>query len=533
MWSALSILFFLLAIKSKQVAVTLPAFLILYELCFVSRGNRKILSKRFIYLKVALVVILLSLTVWKFSQYIVIDSNMYYFHYLLSGSQLTYSHILYNIVTLFTYYVKNILFPLNLLPDYSVLSSKLFLGKTFVLSLSFFVFYLYLICRFYRRHKVVSFGLIWFLLNYLVISPLNSAAYPLADRYIYLPSYGISLAIGVVLNRGMANLTSGRNERLYMAALFTCLFCFSVLTINYNRHWKNNSTLWEYGLRKNPASFPARFNVATEYINKEMFSEAESALMKIPALDPRSNQFFDKNIILIDLYYHRGDVSDAFDLFKANVRRIDGSYNPGLIYPHIYKYASLLSKHGYIKDALRAYDILFREGYRKDIVLRRMKNLRNVQGENRSYKIENLKKAIIANPEDIRPRVNLGILYYEDFSYEMAERELLEALKLDNNSFEAHYDLGLVYKKTKRFEEAAMEFEKAALLRVKVPPVVYDNLGLVYKNLGRDEDSIEQFRMAINVQSDFAISYKHLGDAYRRVGNNAKAVGAYNSFLKY
>ena len=39
-------------------------------------------------------------------------------------------------------------------------------------------------------------------------------------------------------------------------------------------------------------------------------------------------------------------------------------------------------------------------------------------------------------------------------------------------------NLGLIYNKTGRFEEAAAEFEKAVLLRNKVPPVVHDNLGI-------------------------------------------------------
>lgn len=532
LWSISTVLFFLLAYKSKEVAVTLPFVLLLYELCYISKDKRLIAGNRFVYPKVAFAVIILALASHKFSHYIIIDNNKYYARYQLSGNQLTYPLVLYNIITVFTYYVKNLLLPINLLPDYSPLSSKLSISKVFLFSFFFFVAYLYLIYRCYRKQKGIFFGLIWFLLNYLIVSPLNDGIYPLADRYAYLPSFGISLVIGIALNRLMTVTVSREHKSFYLIVLFVCLCCFSVLTINYSRYWKDSFTLWEYTLKREPNSLIARMGLAEEYLNKNMLSSAESELMRVSYINPKSTKSFMKNSVLSRLYYKKGDVAAAFDLFRATVKRLDGS-NPNMEYPYIYEFAAELSKHGYLKDALGAYDVLLRAGYKENIVSQRIHGLRLIIEDKNRHKISTLKKAIIANPNDIRSIVNLGTFYYQYFIYDLAEREFIKALKINKGSFEASYNLGLVYKKRAMYEETAKMFENAISSRDQVPAFVYDNLGQIYEKLGREQDAIGQYVLAVTVQKKFAMSYYHLGSLYAKMGKLLKAAEAYRLFLKY
>ena len=531
-WAGLSAFFFLLAFRSKEVAITLPAFFVFYELLFVERDKRVILHAKYAYLKIAFLLIALLLSVSKFAEYLFLSSNQYYFHYRLPGELMEYTHVLNNILVVFVYYLRNFLFPINLLPDYFIPAEGSLFNLPFAFSFSCLVFYLYMIYLSYRKNRVVCFALIWFLVNYLVISPLNLGVYPLCDRYLYLPSFGLCAVSGIVLSKGFATAIVEVNPAMRQAFLGLLLLCMAVLSVNYNTYWKNDMALWGNALKKNPESRIGRINLAVEYGKSGRFAEAEAQILKMGDMDPRDLTGRNAKMILSEIYYRRHDKNRAFETYRSLVAKVDHA-NPNVTYPYILKFAAFFKESGFYKEALEAYSILAEANYKSDKVSPQLMRLKRVLEYNKNEEIKVLKNAILSSPGDLRPRVNLAILYYNMLSYDDAEKVLTEALKVHGNSFEARYNLGLIYNKTGRFEEAAAEFETAVSLRTKVPAVVYDNLGLVYLRLDRDGDAIEQFLMAINAQSNFALSYKHLGDAYRRVGNNAKAVDAYNSFLRY
>ena len=532
LWSGLSAFFFLLAFRSKEIAVTLPAFFLFYELLFVEKDKRLLLHKRFAWLKMALLLVALLLSVSKFAGYISLNRGAYYFHYRLSGELLEYTHILNNIFIVFVYYLRNFLFPINLLPDYFIPAEGSLFNLSLAFSFSCLVFYLYMIYLSYRKNRAICFALIWFLVNYLVISPLNIAIYPLCDRYLYLPSLGLCAVSGIVLNKGLS-AGNMKGATVIRKTLLTFLFLsMAVLSVNYNTYWENNKVLWEHALKKNPEARIGRISLATEYGKSGRLAEAEAQILKMGEMNPRDNNNQHANMVLSRIYYKRGDKNRAFERYRSVVANVDHT-NYNITYPYILKFAALFKESGFYKEALEAYSILEKANYKSEIVSSQVMRLKRVIEDKKSEEIKLLKSAILSDPGDIRPRVNLAIIYYNILSYYKAEELLTGALKIDGNSFETRYNLGLVYKKTSRFDEAALEFEKTALLRIKVPPAVHDNLGLVYMELGRDEDAIGQFLMAVNIQRNYALAYLHLGNAYRRVGNDMEALDAYKAFLRY
>lgn len=528
----LSALFFLLAFRSKEIAIAIPAVFVLYELLYVEKDKRIIFHPKFAYYKIALFIIVLALSLSKFAGYILLDRNSYYFHYRLSGELMEYTHILYNSSIVFVYYIRNFLFPLNLLPDYFIPARGSLLNLSFALSFCFIVSYLYIIYISYRKNRAICFGLSWFLLNYLPISPFNIHVYPLCDRYIYLPSFGAAMVSGIVLDRWLAVSANKEKPLIGQTLLAIAFMCLAILSINYNTYWKNNFVLWEHALKGNPDSRIGRLNMSGEYGKMGRLDEAKNQIIKMGELDPRDLNGKQANMNLSEIYYRRQDKERAFELYRAIVAKVDHA-NPNITYPYILKFAYFFKESGLYKESLEAFNILKQARYRPDVVVSQVEKL-NKMLENRNIgEIEMLKTAILSAPQDIRPRVNLGIIYYNILSYNKAEKLLREALKINSDSFEVRYNLGLVYMKKDDFEKAAIEFENAALLRRSTPPVLHDNLGLVYIKLGREEDALNQFLLAIRADKEFALSYLHLGNVYRLRNNNLKAINAYRAFLKY
>jgi len=85
--------------------------------------------------------------------------------------------------------------------------------------------------------------------------------------------------------------------------------------------------------------------------------------------------------------------------------------------------------------------------------------------------IEALNAAVTINPQSVNAQLFLGMVLRIDGSYEKAEKTLLQAKKLAENSpvAEVHWQLALLYEKTGRNKKAADELERYLKLSPKAP----------------------------------------------------------------
>ena len=74
-------------------------------------------------------------------------------------------------------------------------------------------------------------------------------------------------------------------------------------------------------------------------------------------------------------------------------------------------------------------------------------------------------------------------------AFDVAEQEYREAINIDPNFAEAHYNLGLLLINSKRFEEAEKEFLE--VVRIRPDARAYGNLGILYFETGKKEKAKE------------------------------------------
>ena len=72
---------------------------------------------------------------------------------------------------------------------------------------------------------------------------------------------------------------------------------------------------------------------------------------------------------------------------------------------------------------------------------------------------------------------------------------MLKAIELLPSSPEAHFNLGNVFLKTKRFDKALARYTKALELRPDFPEA-YENIGRLLEAIGKKEESVECFSRA-------------------------------------
>jgi len=111
-----------------------------------------------------------------------------------------------------------------------------------------------------------------------------------------------------------------------------------------------------------------------------------------------------------------------------------------------------------------------------------------------------------------------------------AERLFREALKLDPNSVEANFQLGLLYtKQRKNLEEAIRRLEKARALQPDLAGA-YIALGSAFLESGNARHAADSLETAVKLTPDSAEPYYVLASAYRKLHEDGKAEAALAAF---
>jgi tetratricopeptide (TPR) repeat protein len=120
------------------------------------------------------------------------------------------------------------------------------------------------------RNRLASFGLLWFLVGVLPTLAVSKKAAGMADRYVFIASFGLILsAIALLSARSDARLPSnpvqaGARKLLAPLGAVFALF-FAALTWQRVRAWHDTETLFVDTLRKDPGNIFAARTLARYY----------------------------------------------------------------------------------------------------------------------------------------------------------------------------------------------------------------------------------------------------------------------------
>ena len=105
-----------------------------------------------------------------------------------------------------------------------------------------------------------------------------------------------------------------------------------------------------------------------------------------------------------------------------------------------------------------------------------------------------------------------------------AEKALLTILKFDEKNAAAYNRLGILYAKSKKFDEAVECFEIAQSLDNN--PASIHNAGLIYLETGAYEKAEMAFKQAIELEGDVPARYMALAKTEEKLGSTKKAIEA-------
>ena len=462
-----SLLSVLLAMDTKEIAVTLPAIVALWELSFQSGKLRK----RLLYLLPYA------------AAFFMIPARL-----LLSGSPLLsgegdtpvppMTDYLFTQFRVIVTYLRLLVFPVNQNLDYDYPVYSSFMNPNVWLSFIFLVLIVaagvWLFVRSGKKEgaaplRLAAFGIFWFFITLSVESSFISIADVIFEHRVYLPSVGIFIAAITLLMMAGAYLKS-RSRIVFPVLIALMAAWIGVLgfaTYTRNGVWGSAISIWSDTAKKSPLKARPHINLGNAYLDSRQITKGVAELEQAVRLRP------DYPIGLIALataYQMNGQYAEA-DAPLQTALQID----PGSAEVHDHLGANY--------RALKQYDKAISEyGIATDI-----------------------------NPDMPNAYFNLGGIYSDLGQKDKAMEEYQLAVQHNPEFMDAHNNLGVGYATSGEYDKAIDEFNQVIALQPDFAQA-YNNLGLSYAALGDADKAEANFSMAIKLKSDYIGAYINLGD---------------------
>src|SRR6266403_1903805 len=287
-----------------------------------------------------------------------------------------------------------------------------------------------------RPYLVV--GWLWFLGTLVpVIGIVQVGGQIMADRYFYIPSIGLFIAVVF----GLADIARSLRFAPSLSAGIAggILLILAMLTNAQIQRWRDSLTLFQHALAVTPPNLRIEHNLGVAFGASDRYDEAAAHFAKALQIDPN---FYDGLVAMGVTRAHQGRLPEAIEYFQAAIHS-----QP---------------------DAPKA----------------RVQLAHALWTENRDEAaLEEMDHASQLAPKDADIRADFGLALALVGRIPEAIEQLHEALRLNPNSAEAHNNLGLALLASGKARESIAEFEVALRLKPELKGAA-DNLERAKAQLG-------------------------------------------------
>ncbi|MGB5746671.1 MAG: tetratricopeptide repeat protein [Desulfobacterales bacterium] len=385
----LSLIFFLLALLSKEMAITLPAVIFLYDLVIRDAGGRSFALKS--------ILRTIKDRIYFYAGYLAVGLFYLYlrfgaFYHPGESIKPFYGSLIDRIIYLPAHiysFIKLAVFPADLNADYVFAYPDGFFKMNNLIGLFVVSGLIGAGIVIHKKSKAVFFGLWWFLISLFPVYNLIPLFNPFADRYLYIPLVGFCVVVAVVLN-GFLKSRLSRPRAFTMITPIIVIFIaglYSTVTIARNRDWKDGLTLWSKTVKSSPNSSIAHGALGSAYQELGRLDEAVEEYKRAIAIYRDDYK----------AHYNLGVVYDQQGLFDPAVQSYQRSIQANPAYPNAhFNLGIIYQKQGLIKKA-----------------------------------IGHLRQVTELDPADYEARNNLGVAYAMQKNIESAIAEWEKVLEID------------------------------------------------------------------------------------------------------
>ena len=460
----------LLGMAAKEVMVTAPVVVLLYDRTFLAGSFREALRRRWgVYLAMALT--------WGVVGALLFRTDFYGGTTGFAVQRFTWRSYLLTQPGVIVHYLRLAFWPSGLCFDYGWKSpqtvSEVVLPGLFLAGL--------LILTLWALVKRPAWGFLgaWF---FLILAPTSSFV-PIRDAafehrmYLPLATVVVGVVVGVwCFGRWLLRRGTIPSRALQLGGgilvVSTCV-ALGTLTLQRNLVYQSKVSVWEDAVAKYPGNLRGHYNLAVELVNSRRTEEAIAEYER--TLETWPNH--------ADSHYNLGVVLRGcrrYDEAVVHFRRAV-ELKPDYVEAHN-SLGLALAEIGKPDEAAAEYQLALK--FKPDYA----------EAHN------NFADALLKCG-----RVDEAIVHFNN------------ALELNPDCMEAHFNLALTLAGRRKFDEALGHFHKAVELKPDYAEG-HNNLGNTLASLNRMDEAIHQFRKALEIKPDYADAHNNLGIALARCG---------------
>jgi Tfp pilus assembly protein PilF len=478
-WWTGAVLSGLAALVSKEIALTLPVFILLYEWFFFQNARLQWLRRAKVPLLLAAVGLLL--VVLMYTNFHPIRSLLGSYgdrEFTLGQRMLTQSRVV-------VFYLSLILLPLpgrlSLLHSVPI-STGLVTPVSTLVCIALLLALIGLAFWLIFRDRLSAFALLWFF-GGLVVESSALGLELIYEHRLYLPTMFLGVAFFCLLQR----LFGPRSRGAAFVVMGALCIVMGYWTVERNRLWNDPVAFWTHTAVKAPDDARPRGQLAAALMRRGELQEAVVQLKHTLALD---ETLLDAYLNLAGISAWLGDEETAVDAYNKAIE-IHGEA-PRILVP----FAAFYLRRGKYDTA----EFLLQRGLANApdhaLLLNRLGRLYQEQKKPDEAR-KMFERAIAADSGFADAYDNLGQVLFGQGRTSEAVAALEQAVRLDPANAGRNYNLAYAYEKMGRFEEAAVQYERVLKIDPKDADVLYRTGFLLAGKLGRVQEGMELLRAAV------------------------------------
>lgn len=406
-----SLLYAFLAFFTYEMTLTLPIIIVLYDFCLYKFSIKKITSH-------------ININIYKYYFLLLLGYSLIRFVILGIGNRADYLGQAWTIAAyqarvgqleIIFNYLGWLIWPSHLSIAYNspigVLSGLFYFSNkidpsgnlinlaaklSVLFPIIYFSFLMILAFIFLRKFSLIFFAVSFFLISLLPAANIVPQGAVEADRFLYLPSFGFCLLLGLLIYQAFLKF---RTMKIIMIILLIILTAFYMkTTINRNKDWLTEESLWLSAIREYPDVAIPYGALGALYVKKGEYDQSIKMYQKGITL----SLYKEKMLAGLGIAYEKkGSVDQAIDAYKQALKE-----NPGYSDAHDFL-GNLYQKQNNFDLAISEYQKALKSNSDSDIILTHL-GTAYFNKDQYQTAIEYFNKALMINPRNVSAYVQLA-----------------------------------------------------------------------------------------------------------------------------
>ncbi|MDD5687849.1 MAG: tetratricopeptide repeat protein [Elusimicrobia bacterium] len=496
LYYCISVLSFILALFSRQDAITLPVIILIFDYIFLSNFDmQKVIKNKYYYIIFGLLIIVFLLFRYFYFGGIgdlEAENLCKPLLYLASQCYVVLKYFLLLLVPIDVCIYRGVYYSVKTVYEPQIIVS-------FIVIMAVLIISWWLYKKRTSMTKIFLFSILWYFITLSPTSSFFSTTSSMVDNRLYISGFGFYLTIIIlyfllfstktVLGNNLNIISKLKvQDKMLISLLLIHIVLLSIFTFRRNQLFQQPILLWQDVISKYPNNIPSHINLGDLLRESKRYNEAEKEYRE--AINLNQN--------CVDVHYKYGllleDLKRYNEAEKEYIEEI--KIKPDNEYTHN-SLGSLFKNLKRFKEAEDEYRVAIKintnyaEAHFNLGVL--LNDTKRFEGAEKEYR-----EALRINPNYIEARNNLGTLLYNSKKLGETENELRILIEINPHLAQSHYNLGFLLHNLKRFDEAVKEYKEAIRLNPNYTKA-HNNLGILYYEQKEYFKSLQEFEIALSL----------------------------------